>query len=93
MLKYISVSVVGLALVLSATDAFAGHRRCGGYSAPAPAVAPAPAPAPMAAAPQGNRTYSYQPTQPNYGPYGDWVTGRTGRAYENAANKSLGRGF
>jgi hypothetical protein len=47
----------------------------------------------MAAAPQGNRTYSYQPAQTDYRAYGSWTSGRTGRAYESATNKALGRGF
>jgi hypothetical protein len=95
MLKFFVATVVVSAITLTATEAFAGRGRCGGgyYYAPAPAVAPAPAPAPMAQAPQGYRSYSYQPTQSDYRAYGSWVSGRTGRAYENAANKSLGRGF
>lgn len=96
MLKFFIATVVVSAIALTATEVFAGHGRCGGggyYYAPAPAVAPAPAPAPMAQAPQGYRTYSYQPAQPNYRPYGSWVSGRTGKAYENANNKALGRGF
>jgi hypothetical protein len=95
MLKSFIVTVVVSVIAFSATEAFAGHRRCsnGYYYAPAPAVAPAPSPAPMAQAPQDNRTFSYQPTQTDYRAYGSWVSGRTGRAYENAANKSLGRGF
>ena len=90
MLKIFAATIVGSALALSATEAFAGHGCgcCGGYYAPAPAVAPAP----MAAAPQGVRTYSYQPTQSNYRSYGR-ASGRTGKAYENANNKALGRGF
>lgn len=92
MLKFIVAAIVSSAVILTATEAFAGHGRCGGggyYYAPGPAVAPAPAPVPMAAA-QGNRTYSYQPAAGTY----SRMSGRsTGRAYENATNKSLGRGF
>jgi hypothetical protein len=91
MLKLVVATVVGSALALSATDAFAGGRRCHSYYAPAPAAAPAPGAVPMAQAPQGYRAYSYQPTQPSYQAYGSWVTG--GKAYESAVNKSLGRGF
>ena len=94
MFKYIAVGVVvGLGLLLSTPDAQAGRRRCCCGSAPAPVVVPAPvaAPAPMAQAPQAYRSYSYQPTaQPSYRPYGSWVTGK---AYESAVNKALGRGF
>jgi hypothetical protein len=55
--------------------------------APAPPVAP---PAPTAAAAQATRTYSYEPDA--YA--SDWFGGSgSGRAYESAINKSLGRGF
>lgn len=100
MLKFLVATVVVSGIALTATEAFAGHGRCGGgyyyYYAPAPAVAPAPAPAPMAQAPQGSRTYSYQPalTEPAYRSSGGVTWSRsTGRAYESAVNKSLGRGF
>ena len=95
MLKFFIATVVVSAIALTATEAFAGHGRCGGggyYYAPAPVVAPAPAPAPMAQAPQGYRTYSYQPTTTTYRSYSRG--GRsTVKAYENANNKALGRGF
>ncbi|HEX5104010.1 MAG TPA: hypothetical protein VFV87_09385 [Pirellulaceae bacterium] len=89
MLKFLAAGVVGCAgLVCTADQAAAGHR--GGCCAPCAPAAVAPAPAPMAQAPQGYRAYSYQPAPSSYRAYGTWVTGR---AYENAANKSLGRGF
>jgi hypothetical protein len=100
MLKHLVLIVVaGSGLLMLANEAQAGRRRCCGCGyAPAPVVVPAPAPAPapvapaapMAAAPQGYRTYSYEPAEANYQPYGSWVTGR---AYESAINKSIGRGY
>ena len=94
MLKFIAAGVLGCAgLVCSADQAAACHR--GGCCAPCAPAAVAPMPAmpgmpATAAAPQGYRTYSYQPSAGTY----SRSSGRsTGRAYENAANKSLGRGF
>ncbi|HEX5102262.1 MAG TPA: hypothetical protein VFV87_00520 [Pirellulaceae bacterium] len=96
MLKYVAIGAVFCGLIVLASDAQAGRRGCCcGYSggtvvAPAP-VPPPPAP-PTAAAPDSTRTFSYEPAmyQPTYGAYGSWVSGR---AYESAINKSLGRGF
>lgn len=103
MLKFLAATIVGSAVVLSATDAFAGHgcRQGGGgvYYAPAPvAVAPAAPQGTQAAAPQGVRTYSYQPVQtvqPVYRSYSRPMRGgrSTVRAYENGAFKSLGIGY
>ena len=97
MFKFLTLGVLSCCgLMLVCDEAQAGRRRCCcGGGAPAPVVVPAPAPpvappAPTAAAPQATRTYSYEPDAYT----SDWFGGsRSGRAYENAANKSLGRGF
>jgi hypothetical protein len=88
----LTVAAFGLAaLMVTEAQAFgwAGRRGGCGYAQPAPAAAPVAA----VPAPTGVRAYSYQPTVTapvtTYRAYRD--TG--GRAYTNAINKSLGRGF
>ena len=98
MMKFIAATIVGSAVLLSATEAFAGHGcHCGGggyYAAPV-AGAPVGSQGQLAAAPQGTRTYSYQPVQPVYRSYSRPMKGgrSTVRAYENGAFKSLGIGY
>jgi len=92
MFKTLASSVAVLALIATASTAFAGHGRCDGYYAPAPVAAPAPAVAPQASAPQGYRAFSYQPSEPANRSFSRGSRS-TGRAYENAINKSVGRGF
>ena len=83
------VAALGLA-VLMATEAQAGRGRCGGtvYVQPAPVVAPAAA----VPAQPGVRAFSYQPVTaaPVFRTY---RANTGGRAYMNANNKALGRGF
>ena len=79
---------VGLAMVM-VTDASAGIFRWRRRAAP---VYVQPAPAATAQVQPGYRAFSYEPAPaaPVYRTYG---TNTGGKAYTNAINKSLGRGF
>ena len=94
MLKFIAAGVLGCAgLVCSADQASACHRGgCCQPCAPATVATPMPGMPATAAAPQGYRTYSYQPAAPTV-QYRTNSRSTGGRAYESAINKSLGRGF
>ena len=87
----LTVAALGLAaLMVTEAQAFKWPGRRGGgcgYVQPAPAAAQAVVPAQT-----GVRAYSYQPA-PAAPVYRTYRGGNTGRAYENATNKALGRGF
>lgn len=87
MKKFLMLTLVACSgLLISSGAAQAGRRGGCCCSAPAPVVV-APAPA-TAAAPQAYRSYSYQPQTSGYSSFErNWG----GHAYENAANKALGR--
>ena len=98
MLKIVATTVLGLAVlaVLAGGAEAAGRRR---QCPPTYTVAAAPA-APVATAQsnvsgQGYRTFSYQPVPTtSYRAFSSPAGGRSSvRAYENGANKSLGRGY
>lgn len=87
----LTVAALGLA-VLMVTEAQAGpfgwfRRGRPVYVQPAPAAAQAVVPAQT-----GVRAYSYEPA-PAALLYRTYRGGGAGRAYENATNKALGRGF
>ena len=88
----LTVAALGLAalMVTEAQAGIFGRGRCG-----APVyVQPAPAAAPVATVPTqaGVRAFSYQPA-PAGQVYRTYRANTGGRAYTNATNKALGRGF
>jgi len=84
----LTVVAVGLAMVM-ATDASAGIF---GWRRRAAPVYSQPAPAATAQMNQGYRAFSYEPA-PAAPVYLTYRTNTGGKAYTNATNKSLGRGF
>jgi hypothetical protein len=86
MKKFLMLTLVACSgLLVSAGVSHAGRRGGCCCSAPAPVVV-APA---TAAAPQAYRSYSYQPETSGYS--NTFLRNWGGHAYENAANKALGR--
>jgi hypothetical protein len=102
MLKIVATTVLGLvvlAVLASSTEAAGRRRQCPPTYTYTYTVAAAPA-APVATAQsnvsgQGYRTFSYQPAPTTlYRTFSQPAGGRSSvRAFENGANKSLGRGY
>jgi hypothetical protein len=84
----LTVAALGLA-ALMVTEAQAGIFGRGGCGAP---VYVQPAPAATAQVQPGVRAFSYQPA-PAVVTYRAYRANTGGRAYTNATNKALGRGF
>ena len=100
MLKIVATTVLGLvvlAVLANSAEAAGRRRQCPPTYTYTVAAAPA---APVATAQssvsgQGYRTYSYQPAPTtSYRTFSQPAGSRSSvRAFENGANKSLGRGF